>query len=532
MARRSRMAKRVIKFAEPADIPEHITEMCRQYENDIAELGFTFSHCTMIEDIFFVKTAKQNWSYHYVNQDQECYLCLSVKRLSDSNNPWYIDFTAYFSDGTQLITLNHGLNSNLLVDIPQAIMQDVFNKGLTEQYRIHQDKLNELLKEKEIIRLEPKDCLAFENQILEVFMENLVAKGKIKPDNNGEYRLTFGTALSDTRKGLVAILKQQFAKKKDDPAATSASKTIPLAVDLDAFNTHMQAKKPRQSSMISKIMVLAISLILFIVAFQIRFSLNIILILVIVLFIHELGHYLGMYLFGYKDLRIVFLPFLGAATIGEPGEVSVFKRFLVYILGPAPGLVIGTVFVCLSYETDQEWMYKFGLFTLILNYLNLLPFVPLDGGRICEMLLFFRYPRLQSIFNYISAAAFLLGGILLHDPILGFIAVFWFLAARSLQVNNRATLRLREILATEAAQIETETIKQIIFGMLREAPFGKLPIQRKCQAAQHLMESITQRPAKRGVILACMLIYVFLFILPAFIAIPFIIINGVFHSGI
>ena len=112
------------------------------------------------------------------------------------------------------------------------------------------------------------------------------------------------------------------------------------------------------------------------------------------------------------------------------------------------------------------------------------------------------------------------------------IAFFLFMAARGGQLDNRATLRLREILASQASVIEKETVKRLIFEMLREPAFGKVPFKRKCQIAQSLLETIGQRPATTGTIAACILIYFLVFILPAFIAISFGVIMGAMNTGL
>jgi hypothetical protein len=49
-------------------------------------------------------------------------------------------------------------------------------------------------------------------------------------------------------------------------------------------------------------------------------------ILVGVLLFHELGHYAGMRLFGYRDVRMFFIPFFGAAVSGKRGGVARGKR--------------------------------------------------------------------------------------------------------------------------------------------------------------------------------------------------------------
>ena len=74
--------------------------------------------------------------------------------------------------------------------------------------------------------------------------------------------------------------------------------------------TIQNPKKSIQSNLIN----LAISIFLFISLGFISSSISDILILVGILFFHELGHLLGMKLFKYKNLKMMFIPLLGAAV--------------------------------------------------------------------------------------------------------------------------------------------------------------------------------------------------------------------------
>src|SRR6202007_1919557 len=47
--------------------------------------------------------------------------------------------------------------------------------------------------------------------------------------------------------------------------------------------------------------------------------------LVAVLFLHESGHWLGMRLFGWRDLKVFFIPFFGAAVSGKRSGAESWK---------------------------------------------------------------------------------------------------------------------------------------------------------------------------------------------------------------
>src|SRR5438045_2319376 len=58
-------------------------------------------------------------------------------------------------------------------------------------------------------------------------------------------------------------------------------------------------------------------------------SLSGIALLIAVLLFHEGGHALGMRLFGYRDVRMFFIPFFGAAVQGRPRGAVAWKHAVV-----------------------------------------------------------------------------------------------------------------------------------------------------------------------------------------------------------
>jgi Zn-dependent protease len=107
------------------------------------------------------------------------------------------------------------------------------------------------------------------------------------------------------------------------------------------------------------------------------------LILMVVIFIHELGHFLAMKAFNYKDVSIFFIPFFGGIAMGKPTAVSQKKESIILLAGPLPGVVLGIALMSFAQEYDNSDLYfQAGNIFLYLNYFNLLPLFPLDGGQL------------------------------------------------------------------------------------------------------------------------------------------------------
>jgi stage IV sporulation protein FB len=153
-----------------------------------------------------------------------------------------------------------------------------------------------------------------------------------------------------------------------------------------------------------------VSLALYIAAYYFVFDgkWDFILLLVLVVFIHELGHFIAMKLFGYKDVGMFFVPFLGAFVSGEAQNLSQRNRVVVLLAGPVPGILLGLVgwWLLQNGQLDYSWK-KACLIFVLLNGVNLLPVSPMDGGQIVETL-FLQKSRTILIGFYILSIAFLL----------------------------------------------------------------------------------------------------------------------------
>src|SRR5438045_4973820 len=118
-------------------------------------------------------------------------------------------------------------------------------------------------------------------------------------------------------------------------------------------------------------------------------ALNIAMIVAVLLF-HELGHYAGMRVFGYRDVRMFFVPFLGAAVSGRRDGVAAWKEAVVLLLGPLPGIVLGIVLLVWNVRAPDPLKKNAVLMLLLVNGFNLLPLGGLDRPQLFQRVLFSR----------------------------------------------------------------------------------------------------------------------------------------------
>ncbi|MBK8256928.1 MAG: hypothetical protein IPK82_30175 [Polyangiaceae bacterium] len=151
-------------------------------------------------------------------------------------------------------------------------------------------------------------------------------------------------------------------------------------------------------------------------------------ILVGVLLFHEAGHALGMLVFGYRDVQIFFLPFFGAAVTGRKPDAPAWQRTVILLLGPLPGICVGIALLLVSRGAGIAG--EIGRMAVYINVFNLLPFEPLDGGRVLGVTLFARWRWLEAAFGALGAIALFAIGVKLGAWLLGLLGAFSLFGVR------------------------------------------------------------------------------------------------------
>lgn len=163
-------------------------------------------------------------------------------------------------------------------------------------------------------------------------------------------------------------------------------------------------KAPEQRTWVKSALLLGISIALFAATGIFNNSPGSIALIIGILFFHELGHYLGMRLFNYQDVRMFFIPFFGAAVSGRSRSVMGYQEAIVLLLGPLPGIALGIALAVVCWFYDHSLLRNAALLLLVINAFNLLPLMPLDGGRLLRLVIFSRQPLLEAFFHAATGA--------------------------------------------------------------------------------------------------------------------------------
>ena len=171
------------------------------------------------------------------------------------------------------------------------------------------------------------------------------------------------------------------------------------------FETYYPPKPPlvrkKRDGHISKTIF---SMVLFAVTFSILINDYVLIgLLLLVLLLHEIGHFAMMKLFGYEDLKMTFIPFLGAMVQGEKKQYSQKETIIMLMAGPLPGIIIGLLLINYSLDNEIAWLVQLSVLLLFLNIVNLLPLDPLDGGQLVKNLFLGNHELFQLIFAIASS---------------------------------------------------------------------------------------------------------------------------------
>ena len=109
--------------------------------------------------------------------------------------------------------------------------------------------------------------------------------------------------------------------------------------------------------------------------------------LILAVMLHEFGHVAAYRIAGHSDARFRLIPLMGGVAISDTVPASQDKAFFIALMGPGISLA---PMVAAYAAADLLWirapgvssfLLTFASVTAALNFFNLLPLWPLDGGR-------------------------------------------------------------------------------------------------------------------------------------------------------
>ena len=179
---------------------------------------------------------------------------------------------------------------------------------------------------------------------------------------------------------------------------------------------------------------------------------------------HELGHFLAMRMLGFQNVNLYLIPFMGGLATGTKHAAPAWQIAIFLFAGPLPGLIFGALlWISLPREIEvispdtlplhTNFIYVSAMILVSLNAFNLLPFLPLDGGRIVRLLIDGARVRLTVIFSMISSIVIVSIAIANSSWIMLLFSVLYLCTLPSTVRLSRKTAELRPQLSGMASEL-------------------------------------------------------------------------------
>ena len=102
---------------------------------------------------------------------------------------------------------------------------------------------------------------------------------------------------------------------------------------------------------------------------------------VVLIFIHEMGHVIALRREGIKASAPMFIPFMGALITSKSLGENALAEARVGLAGPVLGSLAAAAVAVVGELTGSQMLIALAYVGFLVNLFNLLPIVPLDGGR-------------------------------------------------------------------------------------------------------------------------------------------------------
>ena len=182
------------------------------------------------------------------------------------------------------------------------------------------------------------------------------------------------------------------------------------------------------------------------------------------LFVHEMGHVIALRREGLKASAPMFIPFLGAVIAARSLGENALAEARVGLAGPILGSIGSAVCILVWHATGSDLWRALAFTGFFLNLFNLLPVVPLDGGRAMAAMAPWMW--------FVGFAAMIPLAIIFPNPIILLILVFagfetykrWK-QRRSGGVAEAAYYRVRPLDRALVAAVYLSLVALLVVGM-------------------------------------------------------------------
>ena len=466
--------------------------------------------------------------YHHSLHDVRAEV--SAAPFPTPQKPFAVSLWNSYTDGTALLTVD-GLAHTLITFPRKVAIADAYAADFSAQLAHHLEQRASCAAP----RTDAADLPAYFAALSQSMLPVMVGEGKAYPRGKLDGYPVYGIRLRKAIKTawrmqrgarklrqMAKLASQKGAAAEAEPAARHAAERRAFVQNLSLLNSLRAPRWFRWSSLL-------VSAAAFVAVGAWLWGIAAALVMVAVIAFHEAGHWLAMRLAGFRDVHVFFVPGMGAATSGEKNDASPLTHLAVFLAGPVPGLLLALgafTWMMLGQADDGAWWHAtlntviFSAF--VLNMLNLLPLMPLDGGRVIDLFVMGRFPWIRFIFALISGAALLWMGLQSDDKVLSGLGIIMLMA---LPHHFRMAKLSRDLLHQPGmAPLASETFSEAagrLHAFLSRPAYKQWRFEVKVGVAQNILPRFLGRlPSARETLLGlCM--YVACIALPIALVVAF-----------
>ncbi len=443
---------------------------------------------------------------------------VALRDEPEYDNLYVVSFYTFYAHGPHLYTTARRGHEQIVIH-PAVSALDI-DGGLAQQWQTHAERMaqrgaDEVLRDRDVLE-------AIERRMPGEARAAACEAGLLEPCADGTAQFTWRGAwrmLRAYQRGMARLAQHPLGVERANgiDAAAPQATTLRASADAIAIGKALAARR-HDPGRGSKGWLLLITGLLSLLMFGWQFDRSFALVLVAVLLLHELGHLLVMRWAGYRDLQVFFIPLFGAVASGREEHVAAWKKMLVLLAGPLPGIALGVAFLhgLVTHALPaQGWLFVITSTLLVINLFNLLPFLPLDGGRLLDLLVFTRLPRLRGLFAALGAVALLVGGVWMQTPLM---AVLGGVLVLTLPGQFRHGRMLASLSRVHGEGLDEEGRWLRALGeMLTAAPYGVLRFGQRLALAQTIARGGMGPPPAVSTVVIGLLLYCMSLVLPLWV---------------
>ena len=446
-------------------------------------LGFSLQGTFAVHGVVETPGKAPVHSDSYRHADGRTHAAVSPSLTPGQGDPCTIVFESLLADGTLLMTSD--CCAHALITVPPWRVHDDYLGDLHAAWQAHRQRLQGAK-----VNADPEAFDAASRRATTAMRAEL--------ERLGHAVSRFGVARFTWRYAFAFVWRMWRGQRRVARVRARTPAAAPsLQADVHAFEQQL-AQRAAKGPGGRRWLWFLLSAILFVAVGQAWFDLSFALALLAVIALHEGGHYLAMRAARYRNVAVFFVPGLGGLATGEKASAGPWEKLAVYLAGPLPGLLLGAAGLAAMLAGSWEppaWMRMLLVVAVVVNYINLLPVTPLDGGRIVEAFLFARLPATRFAFALAGCAALLAYGALARDPVALFLGALVALGVphqwRVMRVD-RAVQRHGDVVLDEPAAVRR------VFAALQRPAFARWPFAVRSATALSLLPELQGR-RPRGV---------------------------------